>query len=77
MWGCAGERLIPFPVFSVLSSCSACFSCWGAQCQGRLSATLLALLRDSNDRSVCLCLGRLVIAVSGFLRIGRPAASES
>lgn len=42
-----------------------------------LSATLLALLRDSNDRSVCLCLGRLVIAVSGFLWTGRPAASES
>nr|DAV63570.1 MAG TPA: hypothetical protein [Caudoviricetes sp.] len=42
-----------------------------------LSATLLALLRDSNDRSVCLCLGRLVAAVSGFLLTGRPAVSES
>lgn len=42
-----------------------------------LSATLLALLRDSNDRSVCLCLGRLVAAENGFQQIGRPAVNES
>ena len=34
-------------------------------------------LRASNDRMVCLCLGRLVIAVSGFLRTGRPVDALS
>lgn len=48
VWGCAGERLIPFPVFSVLSSRLARFSCWARNARVRLSAVLLALLRDSN-----------------------------
>jgi hypothetical protein len=34
VWGYAGKRLIPFPVFSVLSSRLACFSCWGARFLG-------------------------------------------
>lgn len=46
----------------------------GVAPQGRVwpSAVLLALLRASNDRMVCLCLGRLVIAVSGFQQTGKP-----